>query len=290
MAAKQVNMIYALHDNNLVHISDVPSGLRCDCICPYCKNKLIAKKGKIKEHHFAHYDSEECQYCNETSLHLAAKQMIMEHKKIMLPAVFLDFPGGLKKRSLILGAEERKVDEVFLENRQESIVPDILLVSGQEKIYVEICVTHAIDNEKLSKIENIGISTIEINLSEFDRSFTKGDLEEVLFEKSGNKRWVYNSYANECLKKFFNVAKPMPIVYRGFMGQIDNCPVNKRSCCGKSYANFITDCNGCNFCISFEGDRIFCSGDLRIAELEDFEKTLEDRIKRYPDKVQWDKR
>jgi len=40
-------------DNQLVDIVDVPSG-KSDLVCPYCGVKLVAKKGQVKEHHFAH--------------------------------------------------------------------------------------------------------------------------------------------------------------------------------------------------------------------------------------------
>ncbi len=45
-------------DNKLVSIEDVASG-KSNLICPYCGKALIAKKGRIKEHHFA-YDGETC--------------------------------------------------------------------------------------------------------------------------------------------------------------------------------------------------------------------------------------
>ena len=45
---------YALDkDNNLVSIDEVKRG-RSNVRCPYCQGELIAKKGKIKAHHFAH--------------------------------------------------------------------------------------------------------------------------------------------------------------------------------------------------------------------------------------------
>jgi len=51
---------YGLLDGNFVHISEVfvhisevHSG-RTDVHCPYCQQQLIAKKGAIKKHHFAH--------------------------------------------------------------------------------------------------------------------------------------------------------------------------------------------------------------------------------------------
>ncbi len=40
-------------DNKLVAIEDVPSS-KTNLICPYCGSSLIAKKGRVKEHHFAH--------------------------------------------------------------------------------------------------------------------------------------------------------------------------------------------------------------------------------------------
>ena len=42
-------------DGRLLHIDDVPSGLACDCICPGCSRPLVAKKGRLQAHHFAHH-------------------------------------------------------------------------------------------------------------------------------------------------------------------------------------------------------------------------------------------
>ncbi|MDI9634363.1 competence protein CoiA family protein [Oscillatoria laete-virens NRMC-F 0139] len=43
-------------DSILISIEDVPSG-KIDLFCPYCGGQLVAKKGKIKQHHFAHLDA-----------------------------------------------------------------------------------------------------------------------------------------------------------------------------------------------------------------------------------------
>lgn len=60
----------------VVAIDDVERGLRCECHCPSCHGRLVAKKGQIKEHHFAHHDAsqQECLYAFETSVRL----MLME--------------------------------------------------------------------------------------------------------------------------------------------------------------------------------------------------------------------
>lgn len=71
---KMVNMVYALKNGKTVHISEVESGLKCECICPACGEALIARKGKKVIHHFAHKSTEECEYGYQTSLHLVARK------------------------------------------------------------------------------------------------------------------------------------------------------------------------------------------------------------------------
>ena len=60
-----------------VHVSSVSRGLACNCVCQYCEQPLVAKKGAVKEHHFAHYrDNPGCS--QESWLHATAKQMLAE--------------------------------------------------------------------------------------------------------------------------------------------------------------------------------------------------------------------
>lgn len=44
---------FGIFAGNYIHISEIKSG-RTDVLCPYCQLPLIAKKGRIKRHHFAH--------------------------------------------------------------------------------------------------------------------------------------------------------------------------------------------------------------------------------------------
>ncbi len=47
-------LTFGLNENKeLTSIREVKSG-KTSLVCPYCKQTLIAKKGKVKEHHFAH--------------------------------------------------------------------------------------------------------------------------------------------------------------------------------------------------------------------------------------------
>lgn len=52
-------------DGALVSIDDVPRG-KNNLKCPYCQGGLTAKKGKIKEHHFAHTE-ETCRFVERST-------------------------------------------------------------------------------------------------------------------------------------------------------------------------------------------------------------------------------
>lgn len=59
-------------EKELLHISEAESGAN-GYLCPICHQELIAKKGQIKEHHFAHKNHVEA---HESPLHYAAKYIL----------------------------------------------------------------------------------------------------------------------------------------------------------------------------------------------------------------------
>ena len=77
---------FGIREGKLVTINDVQSGLSGECVCPQCKEPLIARKGFNKIHHFAHYKGSHCNGSLETSLHIKAKQIfeIKNHEQYLL--------------------------------------------------------------------------------------------------------------------------------------------------------------------------------------------------------------
>lgn len=94
-------LIYALKDGNIVSIDEVPSGKECGCVCPACGDELIARKGQKRMHHFAHRSNEDCEYGYESSLHLAAKDILSRSEKMVIPPVYVEFPQSGKPKELI---------------------------------------------------------------------------------------------------------------------------------------------------------------------------------------------
>src|SRR6185295_9242304 len=76
---------YGMRDGTLLFIADVPRGLACRCVCARCSEALIAKKGPIRQHHFAHVKATTCQGAAESVLHLLAKELIAELDVLVVP-------------------------------------------------------------------------------------------------------------------------------------------------------------------------------------------------------------
>ncbi len=141
---------YALNsENKLVNVNDVLNGENCNCFCPKCHAKLVAKNnGKIRVHHFAHASNSECVGAYQTMIHLLAKEIIYETK--ILP---------LAQNGKLLAAVDIRIEEKI-----DEIIPDILgivpitynetnQVIGALPVIVEIYVTHKVDETKAEKIK-----------------------------------------------------------------------------------------------------------------------------------------
>lgn len=275
---KQLNLIYALKDNSIVSISEVENGLKCGCICPACGEQLVAKKGKKRIHHFAHYSGNTCSYGYESSLHLAAKDILSKARKMTVPPVYVHFPDSNKKDELISKAREIEIDSVELEKQFGCIVPDVIVHAGGKTFFIEVYVTHCIDEVKLEKLRESQISTIEIDLSKKNSTISVDELTKILIDDSDEKQWKYNRLSEVYLKKFIAVADNMEITSRGFAMHVDGCPIRARTWRGKPYANYIDDCLGCKYCIS-NADGLLCSGRSRIATINDFSIPEQERLK-----------
>lgn len=272
-------LIYALKDGNIVSIADVPSGKECGCVCPACGDELIARKGQKRMHHFAHRSNEDCEYGYESSLHLAAKDILSRAKKMVIPPVYVEFPQSGKSKELISKEREISIDDVKLENRFDDIIPDIVVDSGDEHFFIEIYVTHPIDDEKLKKLKEKKISTIEIDLSKEKRDISVEELSDILLNSSPQKSWKYHTESDELYQQYKKASDKMPLTQRGLALHVDGCPIGIRNWKGKNYANFVDDCTGCEYCFSYAHEGyILCSGRERIATKKDFLISKEERI------------
>lgn len=277
------NLTYAIKDNKLIYINDVEKGLSCGCICPACGEKLIAKKGSKILYHFAHY-STDCGKGYETSLHILAKEILSEAGEIMLPSVNIIHSCS---NMLICNASKIKIDYVELEKITDDIIPDIIVHSSNRRLFIEIRVTHKVDNTKLEKIKNIGISAIEIDLSKYNKDISKLELKNILIDSNNNKSWIYNTIAEKYFRALCFFSEEKAVIRRGFAFHVDYCPIKAREWHGKPYANFIDDCTSCEYLVKVnsrtivnnynefdEETSIICAGKNKISKKENLIKAI----------------
>lgn len=180
-------LAYALNaENKLVHIDNVKNGLECGCVCPGCKEPLVAKNdGKIREHHFAHVSGNDCGTGYQTIRHIWGKELIVANQ--LVPVALNGKKGFIKTNQI--GMEITLTDL--------NIIPDVFARAGLQFNYmglsftadvpliVEIYVTHKVNDEKAAIIKKAGIPAIEIDLSK-SAATTK---EELAKDISNQENW-----------------------------------------------------------------------------------------------------
>jgi hypothetical protein len=192
-------LTYAIKDGHLVNISKVPNGDKCGCICPSCEEHLIARanistKRYKKLPHFAHPSKPDCPGAYESAIHLLAKEVLLETKRMQSPDYHSDYNPKNENSKFCEISSELIFDDIELEKRRiES--SDIIVVDGIGKIgnseyFIEFANTHFIDEEKLNKIKNSNDLCIEVNL--LDLPLDKDKIKEFFSQKSNNIYWIYN--------------------------------------------------------------------------------------------------
>ena len=179
-------LTYGLDENGtLIHIDDAIRGGECNCRCPECGAKLIARKGEKNKWHFSHQGAD-CGKARMTALHRLAQQIIQEEKRVMSP-IFREYvPYGPKY--LIF-------DSVKLEQRFKSDTinrrPDCVGIKGDKQLWIEIAVTHVVDEVKNQDIENENVICLEIDLSDMlTEDYSKESVTKRLVESSKNRKWI----------------------------------------------------------------------------------------------------
>lgn len=267
--ASQSNLIYALKDGQITSIANVESGSKCGCVCPACGEPLVAKKGTQVMHHFAHLPGTNCAYGYQTSLHLAAKDILSKAKKMVIPAVEIHFP-STHKREIISEEMEIEIDHVELEQQFGDIIPDVVVYVKDRFFFVEVFVTHRVTDAKLAKLKSANSSTIEIDLSKIERTISSEELKEILLQHNDAKKWIYNVSAAKWLNRFHECAEKKEIAGHDFTQYVSDCPIQKRTWRGRAYASVLEDCPACTYCIFRDDSYILCTGRQQVASIKDF--------------------
>lgn len=176
---------------HLRHVDEVLNGLRCECRCPGCGARLVAKnQGANMRSHFAHASGEACQGAHESELHMLAKEILAEERELMLPPYGKVYDGGLQSFA-----------EMEVEQRHDcsSLQPDVVgiqhhPVTGKpSRLWIEIMVTHEVDPKKYEKIKQLNISCIQVSLAHLkDLPTSRETIRDFLLHSQQYRQWIHN--------------------------------------------------------------------------------------------------
>ena len=159
----------------------------------------------------------------ETELHKAAKDLLVIHRKVALPAVEIKF--DQRQPIQLRPAATYELESVELEKKFGSFIPDVVCKVGGKTVLIEIRVTHAIDEEKLSKIRTEKVSVVEVDLSDVVREAPLDELTRHLIDPSPRKAWIHNAFAQARHDELVAASPLRHPVVRGYAIHIDNCPL-----------------------------------------------------------------
>ena len=258
-----VVQVYALDEKGKsIHINQIDeshNGLACNCTCPICGEKLIARKGHGgKTPHFAHQQDSPCthpEYIKQSTIHAMAEQLFLEEKEIDLPP--LSTQAGNYIAHFFNGGKWQ-IDKVELEKKISDFIPDIILKKGNEILLVEIYVTHAVDEDKRKKITEANLHVIEIDLSEFVHdNMTKDDLRLHLREPSRMK-WIHLPAVVPIMQNFINSKNAFSVDKPHL--EIKDCPQVRL---GKKVTK--ETCMRCLCCVGLSDDYVECFYHFRLS-------------------------
>jgi uncharacterized protein YbaR (Trm112 family) len=222
-----IKIPFGLHKGELIHISQIKEenlhGLACDCVCPYCKTPLQARisKDEKRRAHFSH-SSEGCssQKAYETAIHLFAKKIISQKKKLLFPAIIQNedeipqivqikdqyynlLNSSSTNNNIELKPEKTiNLDSVEIEKTVDDVKPDLVVHDGNNICFIEIAVTHFIDEVKLDKLKKLNYPVIEIDLSNLqNNNLELSNLEYEIIDNPENRKWVHYPKLDQAIER-----------------------------------------------------------------------------------------
>lgn len=200
---------YGLRNGQLIHVSDVERGLHCNCICVACELPLVARKGPVRRHHFAHCSNTNCEGAAETALHRLCKELFLEIDTFAIPKYEFRRDGKTKSgtvvthQQIIVKGGNVKIDKARLEAAEVGFVPDIVITSGEKELVIEVAVTHRVDRAKMRHIRRRGLPAIEIRFDLADALLKKDRLLEKIKDDLRSKHWLFHPAQRDAEQTFF---------------------------------------------------------------------------------------
>lgn len=211
--------VFALNKESvLVHVDEVLTSCK-DLFCPDCGEEVRPRKcGENRRDHFFHLRKSSCGFVGESVLHKMAKLAFVERSEVFVPRLCVSRPvdgreaweiyeKGVWRQSTDVGERTavRSVGlcDVQLEQWSENFRPDVSAydVKGRN-LYLELKVTHKVSEEKKRLLQERGVSTLEIDLTQIPKhqDLSWSDFCDWVVAQAP-REWVYNAILQEKLER-----------------------------------------------------------------------------------------
>ena len=171
------------------------------------KSQVNSEARKLADNFMDLADSHEVDLCDvdkqfrrETLLHLEVKKILAESLEIKIPELSA-FAKGITENGEVIERHWSRPSEtialldVQLEKQFGSLIPDVMAVTPSPHggmLIIEITVTNHINDERLLKIKNKNIPTLEIDLSLSGGLISRNELKELVIQGLELKRWLHH--------------------------------------------------------------------------------------------------
>lgn len=229
----------------LKHISEVPSGQKCNCICAACLQPFEARKGTRRRHHFAHVSNYECMYASEVAIYKAFAEALKQSGFLALPPVMLRFPAW-HDPELLQETRRLKIDSVAFECEPLSYPPLLRVTMQGTPLRILLDFDRYYDDDdrvelaEEAKAEDYSLLLISMPKIDQDTEFTPDRLQSAL-QDNDRTEWVFSRLEEQWKQKYYAVAVSPPEHGTGNL-----CPISFGKYKGKYSARWI-DCAHCHF-------------------------------------------
>ena len=226
---------FGLRDNQIILIEDIPkdqNGLRCNCVCPACKEPFEARMGDVRRHHFAH-SGQGCDEVNAylTGLYMLLNEYISTKQPLHLPPVIVGFElsaysylteANIYEHITLLSASEDEAHEIKLfDSTKIRFDTSQIITSTNKRPKAIIASLHGKELAiritppdtvckfgEVSKYQDY--PTVEIDLSDAAEMLQKSNKDDVfkyLMNQQSIYRWIYNPIITKAFPKIIKRSK-----------------------------------------------------------------------------------
>ncbi len=179
----------------IVDITEVSSGLDCNCTCVHCGDDLLAVQGDQRRWYFRHHERTDCEIGQEEALQALAIQLFRINSYFYVPKY-----------------GRQRYDEVLTDDEisDYQIEPDVVLFTRDYPIYIRFKLYEDQQVGGLLGFEDARERVVEIDLSSYTYT-SKADFERYLLDHVADKRvWTWHENRSDQLRQFITAKETRP--------------------------------------------------------------------------------